>query len=226
MKALIGRFFTSKIRFKRASIKLWLFQPLFYALCLSGVATLPLYIFLHHRDVSADLALIEEDVESLEFLSHKMVTENLRRERFRQLYGRADPAYLVNHIETLVPLREEVELLKTIEMMPAFRSFEPIKRRLDFLIKGQNQPIFEEVDRRKSEGFVEVEHRLIHPVTLDLDDLRRLLVRVEGVEIGDMRPNPYRPQLFFKQFEIKRDKISENRESYQLNMELLTREIR
>ncbi|MCI5051674.1 MAG: hypothetical protein MRY21_00890 [Simkaniaceae bacterium] len=221
-KRAITALFTSKIPElwrKKGGWQFVLFHPGFYValfiLCMAG----PVGVWCIYSARACDLEFLSEELVSLETLASKMVSENERRAYFREKFGSADPNYLTHQVESLTPLKAEVDLLTRIGKMPSFQGFEPITKRLQFLTLGKNQPLFEEIDRRKSEGFVEVESRFIHPVTVDLNDLSAFLTRVEG-------SHRYRPQMFFKKFEIKRDTIAKDRESYQLNMEVLTREIR
>ncbi|MBS0615234.1 MAG: hypothetical protein JSR58_01620 [Verrucomicrobia bacterium] len=71
-------------------------------------------------------------------------------------------------------------------------------------------------------GFKETNFRLAQPTFMNADDLKKLLVFIEGVKIDPYIPKEKRPQLVIRDFELTRKMIG-SEEVYAVQLELTQR---
>ncbi len=142
------------------------------------------------------------------------------KENFRE----ADHFYIDKHLETVTLLQQETENLQRILNNKNFAGDEDIKRRLDFLTGPGNRILFSEGNVQSFAYFKEVTASLVHPVEVNIDNLKKILARVEGIEIGTYQQGQNRPQLIVLDFKLDKKSITEKNEVYSLNMKLLKRE--
>lgn len=184
-------------------------------------------IFFAWLTFSSQLATTNElenlihHVQSLAFNREKKQSVNISvRHKFRD----ADHFYIDKNLETLILLEPEIESLKTMVSNPNFNDDENVKKRLDFLTGPLNRISFTEGVVQSSPIFQEVTETLVHPVEVNVSDLRQILCLVEGVIIGDCTPPPNRPQLIILDFKLDKKNVSEKNEVFLLNLKLLKRE--
>lgn len=171
------------------------------------------------------IAVLMSDVEELSEKSTQVAKENEYKARFKQHFFGADSQFLNKQLEPLSFLKGEVEFLKTIANMPGLARFGPIKKRIDHLTSRNNQIILEEVGRKNKFGFLEVEYKMHHPIDVDEDDIEKILSVLEDVEIKNNINSIKRPQIFIKEFSIKRNINPNLNETFILDMKLLQREM-
>ncbi len=142
----------------------------------------------------------------------------------RNNFRDADHFYIDKHLETLDFLEPEIESLQKVLDNKNFADDENIKKRLDFLTGPQNDLIFTEGVVQSTPIFQETTETLVHPVEVNVDDIRALLAKIEGIEIGKEGPNPNRPELIILDFKIEKKRVTEKNEVFLLNLKLLKRE--
>jgi hypothetical protein len=142
----------------------------------------------------------------------------------RNNFRDADHFYIDKHLETIDFLEPEVESLQKVLDNKNFADDENIKKRLDFLTSPQNDLIFTEGVVQSTPIFQETTETLVHPVEVNVDDIRSLLAKIEGIEIGKEGPNPNRPELIILDFKIEKKRVTEKNEVFLLNLKLLKRE--
>jgi len=139
-------------------------------------------------------------------------------------YRTSDHFYIDKHLETLSLLEPEVEALQKVVNNKYFAGDEHVKNRLEFLTGPGNALLFSEGNVQAYPFFQENTAALVHPIEVSNTDLQEILSLIEGEEIGFLKPGPHRPQLIILDFKLDKKKISENRETFLLNMKLLKRE--
>jgi hypothetical protein len=136
----------------------------------------------------------------------------------------ADHFYIDKHLETLSFLEPEIESLKKMSDNPNFPPDENVKKRLELLTGNGNALVFTEGVVQATPFFQEVTETVVHPVEVNVNDLRQILCRIEGVSIGGCVPPLNRPQLIILDFKIEKKNLSEKNQVFQLNLKLLKRE--
>lgn len=136
----------------------------------------------------------------------------------------ADHFYIDKNLEVLPFLENESDALQKIVSHKNFTDDESIKKRLEHLTGSGNTMRFAEGVVQTFPQFQETTETLIHPVEVNVEDIRKILALVEGVEIGDYKPAPHRPQLIVLDFKIDKKKNTDKNEVFILNLKLLKRE--
>ena len=132
-----------------------------------------------------------QSVESLRAFEMQLEERAFNREKKQAInmaiqshYRDADHFYIDKYLETLLFLEPEIESLKAIADNPHYPADENIRRRLDLLAGSGNALSFAEGVVQSTPHFQEVAETQVHPVEVDLHDLREILCRIEGVSIG------------------------------------------
>ncbi|SCA63084.1 Uncharacterized protein SCG7109_AH_00390 [Chlamydiales bacterium SCGC AG-110-M15] len=141
-----------------------------------------------------------------------------------QRHQNADPFYVDKALESLIFLNDEIDRLQSILEDPSFPATPSVTERLEFLKSKRNRLAFAEQTITSYDRFKETIEVMKHPVELDLDDLHRLLSKIERLNIGSHTPDAHSPQLLITDFRLERKKHANNNESFILNMKLLKRE--
>lgn len=165
---------------------------------------------------------LEEAVGRLPFRLEKVKIGQKDKNTFKETYGSIDPYYLDHVLEPMILLKPEVEALKLVYSHPAFQSCENVKKRLETLTKGGNRLMFSEKHREANGELEEVYLSQINPVEINGNDLKNILMAVEGVTIGNEVPPDHRPQFVIREFHLNKKKLAE-RETYLLEMQLIKR---
>lgn len=142
----------------------------------------------------------------------------------RNHFRDADHFYIDKNLETLTLLEPEIDSLKNMQSNPNFNDDENVKKRLEALTGPANKISFTEGVVQSSPMFQEVSETLLHPVEINVSNLREILCLVEGISIGDCTPPPNRPQLIILDFKLDKKNVSEKNEVFLLNLKLLKRE--
>lgn len=171
------------------------------------------------------LLSMSRDLEQLKEKAIIVSKLNDKKHGYKKKYESAISEYLKQDVEPLVFLSKEVAFLSKVENLPGFTQFGPVKNRVKHLTSKDNKLQFEEKKKDTKYGFTEKIFFSSHPVDVDLNDLEVLLSKIEGVEIKDLTPSVQRPQLFVKRLYMKRKPNLDQNESFQLDIELLQREI-
>lgn len=172
-------------------------------------------------DELENLKLSIEQVSTMAFVRDKRQATNMA---VQSIYREANHFYLDNEIETIPLLQPEIESLQKIISNPNFTEDDAIKKRLEFLTGSGNDLVFSEGVVQSTPLFQEVSETLVHPVEINQEDLKNILAKIEGKEIGNFLPGPGRPQLMILDFKLERKNITEKNEVFLLNVKLLKRE--
>lgn len=139
-------------------------------------------------------------------------------------YQNADHFYIDKYLETLSFLEPEIEALQKIMNHKNFTGDTNITKRLDFLTGPSNSLIFTEGVVQSYPLYQETTETLAHSVEVNVDDVKKILARVEGVQIGPYKPGPNRPQLIVLEFRLDKKVQANENEIFNMNMKLLKRE--
>lgn len=167
---------------------------------------------------------LESTLENIQYQSFNKEKKQALNMMVRQHFHDADHFYIDKHLETLVFLEPEIEMLQKIVNEKNFADDERIKRRLEFLTSQSNSLVFSEGVVQTFPLFQETVETLVHPVEINTSDLKKILSAIEGIEIGGHLPKEQRPQLLVLEFKLDKKKVHEKNEVFTLNMKLLKRE--
>ena len=142
----------------------------------------------------------------------------------REHYRETDHFYIDKHLETLSFLEPETETLQKLVNNKYFAGDENVKRRLEHITGPNNALLFSEGNVQSYPFFQETTDTLVHPVEVNLEDLKEILALVEGQNIGQYKPGPNRPQLIIIDFKLGKKEATDTNDVFQLNMKLLKRE--
>lgn len=141
----------------------------------------------------------------------------------RNNFRDADHFYIDKQIETLVFLEPEIEGLQKVISNKNFPDDENIKKRLEFLTTNNNM-VFTEGVVQSNPTFQETTETLVHPVEVNVKDIKTILAKVEGIEMGKEEPGPNRPQLIILDFKLEKKHVTDKNDVFVLNLKLLKRE--
>lgn len=197
-------------------------RALIYLLALGALPLLfAFFVFYNQKSQLDELQQTVESIQHQAFLKEKKQALNLA---VRQHFLEGDHFYIDKHVETLVFLESEIESLQKIMTDKNFADDERIKKRLEFLTSQANSLNFAEGMVQTFPFFQETEETLVHPVEINLNDLKKILSRIEGVQIGENSSGPHRPQLLITDFRLEKKKVQDKQEVFSLNLKLLKRE--
>lgn len=168
-----------------------------------------------------------EGIEQLIYMVQEKAATQERKQAVniavRNNFRDADHFYIDKYLETLDFLEPEVESLKKVLNNKNFPDDENIRKRLEFLSSGNNLSFTEGVVQ-SNPIFQETTETLVHPVEIDTKDLRTILAKIEGSQIGNELPSPNRPQLIILDFKLEKKQATDKNEVFLLNLKLLKRE--
>lgn len=167
---------------------------------------------------------IELNLENVQDLAERVERKQAANIATHAKYHDADHFYIDKNLETLQLLAPELEELKRLTANPNYIEDEATRKRFDFLNSKQNHLTFSESNVQTTPFFTEVTETLLHPVEVNVSDLKKILALIEGRKIGDFETAPQRPQLQIIDFKLEKKNIRENNEVFDLNMKLLKRE--
>lgn len=132
-------------------------------------------------------------------------------------YAKADPHYIESVLEPFELLKDEKHLLKNLSKDPLLHTTKALLDRLKSL--ESNQLKFSEISRVRTSEYIDVEIKLMHPVKLNADDLKNLLVLIENVSIQGCESAQKPPFLA-----VKRALITQKDAKLELDLTLIKRE--
>src|SRR5262249_5073493 len=141
----------------------------------------------------------------------------------RTHYKDSDRFYIDKQLESLTLLEPETEALQKIANQSHLIVDENVKKRLEFLTHD-NHLVFSEGAVQNYPYFRETPESLVHPVEVDVEDLEDILAKIEGIEIGEYKPGPNRPQLIITDFKIDRKNVHDKNEVFNLDLKFIKRE--
>lgn len=177
--------------------------------------------FMGERRQIAETQSLIENLKDRAYILDKRQSINIAvRENFKD----SDHYYLDKHLETLKFLQPEIEGLHKLESNKNYAGDENVKLRLDFLTGNANTLQFSEGNVQSFQYVQEISDTLVHPVEVNVSDLKKILSLIEGVNIPPNSPPADRPQLIILDFRIDKKEINSKNEVYTLNLKLLKRE--
>lgn len=179
------------------------------------------FFFISELNTLEDLSNSISQVRQNAYLREKKQAIN---NAVRNHYKDADHFYIDKNLETMTFLEPEVESLKKISSNKNFPEDENIKKRLDLLTGTGNSLMFAEGVVLSNPIFQETTETLVHPVEVNVSDLKHILAKIEGVPMDGYTPGPNRPQLIIIDFKLDKKSASDKNEVFVLNMKLLKRE--
>jgi len=197
-------------------------RALLYILTL---ALLP--VLLSSAFVMSRLKTLDNLNQEFESLKETLLFKDQRQasnKKVRAYFKDADHFYIDKELETLSFLEPEIEVLQKIVSQKNFPDDEGIKKRLEFLKGSGNDLVFNEGVVQNYGPFQEVLETQAHAVEINLSDLKKILSRIEGIEIADNEILHNRPQLLILDLKLDKKTSPDKNETYQLSMKLLKRE--
>lgn len=167
---------------------------------------------------------IEFNLENVQDLAERVEKKQAANIATHAKFKDADHFYIDKSLESLQLLESELEELKKLTANPNYIEDETTRKRLDFLNSKQNRLTFSESNVQTTPFFTEVTETLLHPVEVNVSDLKKILALIEGRKVGEFETGPQRPQLLILDFKLEKKNIRENNEVFDLNMKLLKRE--
>lgn len=196
-----------------------------FAIYVMVIGMLPVFYMLF--SLNSEFETVDQLSRTIELVEEKSEAYKRKQSANRAVidhYRDADHFYIDKYLETLTFLEPEIDGLQKIVNNKNFTGDVAITNRLDFLTGQGNSFAFTEGVVQSYPLYQETTETLSHPIEVNIDDIRKILARVEGVKIGSYKPGPNRPQLIVLDFKLDKKKLVNDSEVYGLNMKLLKRE--
>lgn len=195
------------------------------ALYIGLAGLLPIILaVIHFNSNLSKLDEIENTLETVRQLAANRQRKQAINIAVRNNFREGDHFYIDKQLETLTFLDPEVESLQKVTANKNFPDDENIKKRLEFLTGKVNHLVFTEGNVQSTPTFQEVTETLTQPVEVNVEDLKTILAKIEGTDIGTEAPGPNRPQLIILDLKLDKKHLSDKNEVFQLNLKLLKRE--
>ena len=165
---------------------------------------------------------LEQTISVLQSQSLEVSSRQKKNDSCLAELTQADRSYLDKHLESLTLLETEMRRLQAV--MQHQKESTHLARRLEFLKSGENRICLVEEKRRSDNKLQEIEEKLQHPVEMNEEDLKKLLVLIEGVSINPYSPIQGRPQLIFRDFDLTKQMAPSEEEVYVIDLKLIKRE--
>jgi hypothetical protein len=178
-----------------------------------------LYLFFKESE-------IKQLQESLELTKQNALLREKKQAvnmSLKEHYKDADHFYIDKQLESLTFLEPETEVLQKIANQSHLIVDENVKKRLEFLTH-ENNFVFSEGGVQNFPYFRETQETLVHPVEIDVNDLQKVLAKIEGVDLSSYTSGPSRPQLIITDFKLERKNVHEKNEVFVLDLKFIKRE--
>lgn len=193
-------------------------------LMLSGLIPIMLAVFIFSSELE-NVNILKNKLNSLQELAFSREKKQSSNIAVRSHFQGADHFYIDKQLETISLLNPEVDSLNKMLGNPNFPHDENIKKRLESLSGQSNKLVFTEGVVQSTQNMQEVTETLVHPVEVNVSDIKQILCKIEGVDIGgECKPLESRPQLIILDFKIEKKNVSEKNQVFLLNLKLLKRE--
>lgn len=195
-------------------------RVLLYLFCFS---LLPILLagWMYIRESNA-LDDLEDRITTIQAAAINQERRQAANLQVRNYFREADRFYVDKHISALRLLDKESEALQNLVSQPHVAEDPRVTRRLTAL--AANTPVFSEGMVQSYAFFNEIPETLVHPLEVDVDDIKKLLSKIEGVKIGPNEPGPNRPQLLITDFRLDRKGSQGESDIYTLNFKFIKRE--
>lgn len=183
-----------------------------------------IFVFMNFMGKRAQINETQSLIENIKERAYLLDKRQSRNYAVREHFKDSDHYYLDKQLETLKFLEPEIEGLHKLESNKNYAGDENVKQRLEFLTGDANRLQFSEGNVQNYQWVQESTDTLIHPVEVNVSDLKRILSLIEGVDIPPYTPPPDRPHLIVTDFRIDKKEINPSNEVFALNLKLLKRE--
>lgn len=162
------------------------------------VAPIP-FVFqvLHHFSATESLHTAKQRLDILEEKTIRLKEQKQKNEHCLASLKKCEPQFLEKSLESM-----------------AFSS----------LTSGENRLLFQEENPRRSDNLEEVDVKQKLPVSLNEEELKKVLSLIEAVPIGSSLPTESAPQLLIKNFTLKKKMSEHEDELFEVSLELIKRE--
>lgn len=193
------------------------------ACCIAFVPIGASFAYYYHCNKS--MALLENQLLRLRERYKTLQNCENRQERYKNLYLNSNSAYLQTIINTIIPLKDEIEYLQAIiPFYPPERSTS-LRDRLHFL-QHQNRFQFHEITRSKGSFLDEIKIQQVAAIELNMHDLQTVLFHLEGISDKNKEIMLLgRPQILISHLDMHKEKDSE-RDTFMIKLELIQREVK
>lgn len=176
-----------------------------------------LFVGYFYTKEKNEWSAVADRIMAVHSLSEQKARKQSLNNALRKKYSDADYFYLDNQVETLSFLKKEREALESLFQNPSFTGNEAAEKRYAFLLGEANRLHFTEGSVQSGEGLQETIEIQAHPVEIDTQDLKEILVRLEG-------NRPGKPQLVITDFKLNKKAHPNGNQVFELNLKLLKRE--
>jgi hypothetical protein len=179
---------------------------------------LPLFFTVfHYSKKKNDWDGVAQQILNVQHFTANVARKQATNRAVRAIYRDAEQFYLENQLEPLVFLKKEKEALEHLLLSPTFTGNEAAEKRHAFLTSNSNRFEWIQGSLQASEGIEQADVLLAHSVEIDANDLKEILMRIEGSRKA-------KPQLIITDFKLNKKELSNGNEVFELNMKLLKRE--
>ncbi len=179
----------------------------------------------------ANFVTKNDEIEQLERNLQKIQVIAMQREQkqalnliVREHFKGSDPLYIDKHLETLTFITPELENLRVLLNNTYFAGDEIVRQRFNYLTGSENRLLFVEGAVQNYPYFKETIANLARSVEVSLEDLKKILSLIEGVEINGNKPEKNRPQFIITDFKLDKKEATKDNFVFVLNLKLLKRE--
>lgn len=180
--------------------------------------------------VSTNYLMHKSKQDDLEFALSEAITASIAKsarefqnKQVKAIYRDPDHFYIDKQIETITPLQNEIDALQKILQRGFHVDEEQFRKRYQFLTNGPNAISFVEGSVKGYPGFQETQESLAHSVEADLNDIKMILSRVEGVPLEEQNQTLLRPHLFITEMKMEKKK-GVSQEIFAVDLKIVKRE--
>lgn len=180
------------------------------------------YVFWHDQQANQE---IDNAARRIMRLERESTTRDIKRadnNLVRTYYEDADRFYLEKQVQSMELLQDQRRDLEQLLQVKSIAEDPRATRRLAAL--RDNKMVFSEGMVQPYPFFNEIPESLSQPVEVNVENIRELLAKIEGVKIEPYTPGERRPQFLITEFRLDRKSLSRDEDSYMLNLKLLKRE--
>jgi hypothetical protein len=185
-----------------------------------------LFSMLHYMSNRSYVNGLINQIEIVKEMAQIKEGKQSVNKQVKATFRNSDHFYIDKNLETLDFLSEEIGHLSKLTPLQKIGRADLINKRIEFLSGTENILAFNEGAVKDYGTFQETLEVLAKPVEVSTDDLKNLLVRIEGVPIGSNHAPEGRPQLIITDFRIERKPTLGENESYLLNLKFIKRELK
>lgn len=185
---------------------------------LALLGSLPVFFAIFHYSMKKkEWDEVSQQLLGIQSFAVQTARKQALNRAVRTVYADIEQFYLENQLESLAFLKKEKEALEHLLNNPTFTGNEAAEKRYAFLSSEANRFEWIQGSTQVIEGIQQSDLLLAHPVEIDAQDLKEILMRIEGSRKA-------KPQLIVTDFKLNKKELSGGNEVFELNMKLLKRE--